>query len=113
MIWLFAAALLLPGCAWGPPEFHPEGLPAVVVNLVTDELERRQTKGWSKGRIPKWKEPVLEWGPLRFRSDGKTRIYRDRGAREKRRARRRDGLSSSLSLKLDTDQVYGELRFRF
>ena len=30
-----------------------------------------------------------------------------------RSPRRRGGLSSSLSLKLDTDQVYGELRFRF
>lgn len=113
MILLLAAALLLPGCAWGVPEFHPEGLPTVVVNLVTDEIARHQSKGWKKGRIPKWKEPLLEWGPLRLRSDGKTRIYRDRGAREKRRARRRDRFSMSLSLKLDTDQVYGELRFRF
>lgn len=113
MIRLLTAALLLPGCAWGTPEFHPEGLPAVVVNLITDEVARHQSKGWRKGRVPKWKEPLLEWGPLRLRSDGKTRIYRARGAREERLAKPRDGFSSSLSLKLDTDQVYGELRFRF
>jgi hypothetical protein len=93
--------------------FHPDGFPALAANLITDEIERHQTKGWSKGRIPKMKNPLVDWGPLRLRADGKTRIHRSRRAREKRRERRRKRVRASASLKLSRDLVYGELRFRF
>lgn len=109
------AILALVGCGWGQPVIHPEGLPAVLWNIAADEVEDLQTEG-SRGRVPKMKEPLFEWGPITFRADGRGKIRRYRedrrpiqGIHPCRKKRR----STSLSLRVTSDLIYGEVKFRF